>query len=96
MLSAATSYCFGGHFSEQFGTNVQQNQSVKMVMSRSTAVGSIVTGIIILTFAVVTVICGAISANKLSGQAAASAGLWSLFVSFKTCLYIEYLFCTVV
>ena len=66
-----------------------------MVMSRSTAVGSIVTGIIIVTFAVVTVICGAVSASELSGQAAASAGLWSLFVSFKTCLYIEYLLCAV-
>ena len=53
-----------------------------MVMSRSTAVGSIVTGSIMLCFAIVSVICGAVAAGKLSGQAAASAGLWSLFVSF--------------
>ncbi len=53
-----------------------------MVMSRSTAVGSIVTGSIMLCFAIVTVICGAVAAHKLSGQAASSAGLWSLYVSF--------------
>ena len=52
-----------------------------MVMTRSTAIGSIVTGSILLGFAVISVICGAISASKMSGAAAASAGLWSLFVS---------------
>ncbi len=53
-----------------------------MVMSRSTAVGSIVTGSIMLIFAIVTVICGAVAAGKLSGEVASSAGLWSLYVSF--------------
>ena len=56
-----------------------------MVMSRSTAVGSVVTGSIMLGFAILAVICGAISANKLSGEVAASAGLWSLYVSNKPC-----------
>ena len=59
-----------------------------MVMTRSTAVGSIVTGSIMLIFAIVTVICGAVSAGKLSGEVAASAGLWSLFVSIKRCSYL--------
>ena len=44
--------------------------------------GSIVVGSIMLCFAIATVICGAIASKKLSGQAAASAGLWSLYVSF--------------
>ena len=48
--------------------------------------GSIVTGSIMLCFAIATVICGAITMKKFSGQAAASAGLWSLFVSFKSCV----------
>lgn len=59
-----------------------------MVMSRSTAVGSIVTGSIMLCFAIVTVICGAISAKKLTGQAAASAGLWSLYYAVPGILSI--------
>ena len=58
------------------------------MMTRSTAVGSIVTGSIMLIFAIVTVICGAVSAGKLSGEVAASAGLWSLFVSIKRCSYL--------
>ncbi|XP_046857204.1 uncharacterized protein LOC124450627 isoform X1 [Xenia sp. Carnegie-2017] len=49
-----------------------------MVMTRSTAIGSIVTGSIMLGFAIIAIICGAISASKLSGRAAANAGLWSL------------------
>ena len=54
-----------------------------MVMTRSTAISTIVVGSIELTFAIITVICGAISSKKLSDsdQAATSAGLWSLFVS---------------
>ena len=55
--------------------------SFKMVMTRSTAVSTIVVGSIELTFAIITVVCGAISSKKLSDQPFASAGLWSLFVS---------------
>ena len=56
----------------------------KMVMTRSTAIGSIVTGSILLVCGIIVVICGAVSASKLSGMAAASAGLWSLYVSMLT------------
>ncbi|CAB4044397.1 Hypothetical predicted protein, partial [Paramuricea clavata] len=59
-----------------------------MVMSRSTAVGSIVTGSIMLGFAILAVICGAISASKLSGEVAASAGLWSLYFAVPGILCI--------
>ncbi|XP_046856794.1 uncharacterized protein LOC124450236 isoform X2 [Xenia sp. Carnegie-2017] len=59
-----------------------------MVMTRSTAIGSIVTGSILLGFAIISVICGAISASKMSGAAAASAGLWSLFFAVPGILSI--------
>jgi hypothetical protein len=52
------------------------------VMSRNTAIGSLVCGAIMVCFAVVAVICGAISFHKLSDKAATSAGLWSIYVSF--------------
>ena len=50
-------------------------------MSKSTAIGSVVTGIIILVCAFLAVICGAVVFHKLSGVAVASVGLWSLYVS---------------
>ena len=56
----------------------------KMVMSRSTAIGSIVMGSILLVCGIIVVICGAISASKMSDEVAASAGLWSLYVSILT------------
>ncbi|XP_028399354.1 uncharacterized protein LOC114522805 [Dendronephthya gigantea] len=59
-----------------------------MAMSRSTAVGSIVTGCILLGFALITVICGAILASKLSGPVAASAGLWSVYYAVPGILTI--------
>ncbi|XP_028399392.1 uncharacterized protein LOC114522836 [Dendronephthya gigantea] len=59
-----------------------------MVMSRCTAVGSIVTGCIMLGFALITVICGAVSASKLSGEKAATAGLWSLYYAVPGILTI--------
>ncbi|XP_028411966.1 uncharacterized protein LOC114534695 [Dendronephthya gigantea] len=59
-----------------------------MVMSRCTAVGSIVTGCIMLGFAIITVICGAVSASKLSGEIAATAGLWSLYYAVPGILTI--------
>ncbi|XP_028399525.1 uncharacterized protein LOC114522938 [Dendronephthya gigantea] len=59
-----------------------------MVMTRSTAVGSIVTGSIMLGFAIITVICGAISSSKLSGATAASVGLWALYFAVPGVLTI--------
>ncbi|XP_046857208.1 uncharacterized protein LOC124450627 isoform X5 [Xenia sp. Carnegie-2017] len=59
-----------------------------MVMTRSTAIGSIVTGSILLGFAIIAVICGAISASKLSGRAAANTGLWSLYLAVPGILSI--------
>ena len=54
-----------------------------MAMSKSIAVGSIVTGAIMVVFAAIVVICGAVLANKLTGEITATVGLWSLYVSCK-------------
>ena len=55
--------------------------SIKMAMAKSIEVGSIVTGSIMLFFAAIIVICGAVVAHKLTGEATAWIGLWSLYVS---------------
>ncbi len=67
-----------------------------MAMSRTTAVGSIVTGSVMLCFTLVTVICGGITLHILPPSvhaAVSSVGLWSLYVSFifySLCAVLDY------
>lgn len=52
-------------------------------MSNGVGMGSIVIGCSLLVLTLISVICGAVTVNKITAQAeaAASVGLWSLYVS---------------
>ena len=55
-----------------------------MAMSKSVSVGSIVVGISLLVLTLICVICGGVAVGKMrSSPAAATVGLWSLYVSVQ-------------
>ena len=51
-------------------------------MSKSVSMGSIVVGSLLLVLTLISVICGGVAVGKMrSSPAAATVGLWSLYVS---------------
>lgn len=50
-------------------------------MSKGVGVGSIAVGCSLLVLTLISVICGAVAVSKISAEAGATVGLWSLYVS---------------